>query len=133
MRAAIAAAFAAVIVLAIAIPDAVRQLGYILHPTYEFEAEFIITRAAGATSHTTALLFGGTATLTSLRYFADVSNPNGNALAAVQLIYGECLVGSVVVSFDADIEDIGIYQSQDAWGSLSLADGLATEFGAPPS
>ena len=34
----IAGALATVIVLAIAIPDAARQLGYILHPTYEFEA-----------------------------------------------------------------------------------------------
>ncbi len=29
---------AAVLVLAIAVPDAVQQIGYVLHPTYEFEA-----------------------------------------------------------------------------------------------
>ena len=34
----IASTLAAVVVLAIAVPDAVQQLDYILHPTYEFEA-----------------------------------------------------------------------------------------------
>jgi hypothetical protein len=35
---AIAAIVATVLVLAIAVPDAVRQIGYIRHPTYQFEA-----------------------------------------------------------------------------------------------
>lgn len=55
---------------------------------YEFEGELVLTRAAGTTSHTTAVLFGGSATLTSIRYIADVTNPTGNVLAAVNRIYG---------------------------------------------
>lgn len=55
--------------------------------TYEFEAEAILTRAAGTTSHTVALLFGGTATFTSMRNMIDVSNPSGNALGTVSRIY----------------------------------------------
>lgn len=38
--------------------------------TYLFEGLLYLTRAAGVTSHTTSLLFGGTATLTSLHYDA---------------------------------------------------------------
>jgi hypothetical protein len=54
--------------------------------TYQFEAQFQITRAAGTTSHTTGLLFGGTATLASIDYIAQVSNPTGNILASAQEI-----------------------------------------------
>lgn len=57
--------------------------------TYEFEAEYFITRAAGTTSHTTAVLFGGTATFDAIRYVADVSNPTGNVLGAVSRIRGD--------------------------------------------
>jgi hypothetical protein len=56
--------------------------------TYEFEALYWITRAAGTTSHTTAVLFGGSATFTSLAYLAQVTNPTGNALLNVQQIMG---------------------------------------------
>jgi len=55
---------------------------------YEFEAQYWITRAAGTTSHTTGVLFGGTATFTSIDYLAQVTNPTGNALANVQQIMG---------------------------------------------
>lgn len=55
--------------------------------TYEFDAEVIFTRAAGTTSHTIALLFGGSASFTSLRSMIDVSNPSGNALGTVSRIY----------------------------------------------
>src|SRR5436853_393948 len=56
--------------------------------TYEFEALYWITRAAGTNSHTTATLFAGTATFTSINYLAQVTNPTGNALANVQQIWG---------------------------------------------
>lgn len=52
--------------------------------TYEFEALYWITRAAGTTSHTTAVLFGGDATFVSLAYLAQVTNPTVNTLANVQ-------------------------------------------------
>jgi hypothetical protein len=57
--------------------------------TYAFDAFYHITRAAGTTSHTTAVLLGGTATYTSVRYLAQVTNPTGNALAAVNQIVGD--------------------------------------------
>ncbi|MDO9381895.1 MAG: DUF2793 domain-containing protein [Hyphomicrobiaceae bacterium] len=56
--------------------------------TYAFEGLLSLSRAAGATSHTTAILFGGTATLTSIGYLAQVSNPTGNVLTATQQIFG---------------------------------------------
>lgn len=54
--------------------------------TYEFEALYYISRAAGTTSHTSGVLFGGTATFTSIDFLAQVTNPTGNALANVQQI-----------------------------------------------
>lgn len=55
--------------------------------TYEFEALYFITRAAGVTSHTTGFLFGGTATFTSIDYLVDVSNPTGNILSAASQLW----------------------------------------------
>ncbi len=54
--------------------------------TYAFTAFYHITRAAGTTSHTTSTLFSGTATYTSVRYLAQITNPTGVALASVQQI-----------------------------------------------
>lgn len=42
--------------------------------TYEFWGRLRLTRAAGTTAHTTSLLFGGTATLTSIDWTAIVNN-----------------------------------------------------------
>ena len=55
---------------------------------YLFEAVYFITRAAGTTSHTTAVLFGGTATLTSITYRAEATSSTGNALTTPSVIYG---------------------------------------------
>lgn len=41
--------------------------------TYKFEGYLRTSRSAGTTSHTTSLLFGGTATLTNIAYRADVN------------------------------------------------------------
>ncbi len=57
--------------------------------SYDFEGFYHISRTAGTTSHTTAVLFGGAATLTSIRYLAQVTNATGNVLAATQQIVGE--------------------------------------------
>jgi len=56
--------------------------------TYLFDGFFHLVRAAGTTSHTTSLLFGGTATYDAIRYLAQVTNPTGNTLAKVQPIVG---------------------------------------------
>lgn len=50
--------------------------------TYFFEGWLLATRAAGTTSHTTANLFGGTATLTSIDYEIDWRTADANAAAA---------------------------------------------------
>lgn len=66
--------------------------------TYCFEAVYIITRAAGVTSHTTAVLFGGTATLTSIDYLAEASTTTGNALAATSHITGSAATAVTVTA-----------------------------------
>ena len=50
--------------------------------SYFFEGRLVSTRAAGATLHTTGLLFGGTATLTSIDYEATWRTGDANAAAA---------------------------------------------------
>ncbi len=65
---------------------------------YAFEGVLSLSRAAGATSHTTAILFGGTATLTSIGYLAHVSNPTGNVLSAAQQIFGSTATALVVTA-----------------------------------
>ncbi len=66
--------------------------------TYQFEAHYWITRAAGSGSHTTATLFGGTATFTSLEYLAQVTNPTGTVLANVQQLVGTAATALVLTA-----------------------------------
>lgn len=66
--------------------------------TYAFDALYWISRSAGTTSHTTAVLFGGTATFTSLAYRAQVTNATGNVLASVQQIMGAAATGLTLTS-----------------------------------
>ena len=54
--------------------------------TYEFSAAYHIARTAGTSSHTTALAFSGTATITSMRYVAQVTNSDTGSLANAQQI-----------------------------------------------
>ena len=54
--------------------------------TYEFSAVYHIARTAGTSSHTTALAFSGSATITSMRYVAEVTNTDTGSLANAQLI-----------------------------------------------
>lgn len=51
--------------------------------SYFFEGELFLTRSAGAVSHTTGLLFGGTATLISIDWMASAKVGDTNALAAL--------------------------------------------------
>lgn len=66
--------------------------------SYEFEAQYFITRVAGTNNHTTAVLFGGTATLTSIAYRAQVTNATGNVLAATQQIFGTAATAVVLTA-----------------------------------
>lgn len=54
----------------------------IANEEYWFTGRLWATRSAGATSHTTAVLFGGTATLNSITYWAEARTGDSNALAA---------------------------------------------------
>lgn len=51
--------------------------------TYELSGQLLTTRAAGAVSHTTGLLFAGTATLTSIQYVAMVKSGDVETNAAM--------------------------------------------------
>lgn len=66
--------------------------------SYFFEGLLSLNRAAGTTSHTTAILFGGTATLTSIGFLAQVTNPTGNVLANVQQVFGASAAALVVTA-----------------------------------
>jgi hypothetical protein len=85
--------------------------------SYEFRALAEISRAAGTTSHTTGVLFGGTATLTSIDYTARISNPTGNVLGAVQEIRGlsaallVLTAANIVATEDLRIELIGVVRT----------------------
>lgn len=53
-----------------------------------------------------------------------INGPNnmGQQGSPIQLIYGECILGSVGVSFDMDIEDIGAYQGiPESWSGAIQA------------
>lgn len=55
--------------------------------TYLMEGMLLISRAAGANSHTTGLLFGGTATLTNISYHALCRTTDAAANAALNSTY----------------------------------------------
>lgn len=50
---------------------------------YRMEGRFTIVRAAGVTSHTTSISFGGTATLTTIAWDADVNTGDVSTTSAV--------------------------------------------------
>lgn len=66
--------------------------------SYMFEAVYHITRAAGVTSHTTAVLFGGTATFTSINYLAESTTTTGNVLGAMSAIRADAATAVVVTA-----------------------------------
>ncbi len=66
--------------------------------SYEFEALYLIARAAGTTAHTTGVLFGGTATFTSVDYLARCSNPTGNVLGSASEILGQAATEVIVTA-----------------------------------
>lgn len=64
--------------------------------TWEFEGLLRTSRAAGTTSHTTGILFGGAATLTSIDYFADAMTGDANSLVAVQGFWSTAATSLVI-------------------------------------
>lgn len=71
-------------------------LGTVQPGTYCFSGFLFLSRAAGSTSHTTALLFGGTATLTSIAYVAFASTADALALVAADTFYASAATALVV-------------------------------------
>jgi hypothetical protein len=68
---------------------------------YEFDLVAHITRAAGTTSHTTGISFGGTATLQAVggvEYMALIANPTGNVLGPFSGIRGETAANLVLTA-----------------------------------
>ena len=64
--------------------------------TYVFEGYLRTSRSAGTTSHTTSLLFGGTATLTSIAYRAIVNTGDVVTNAAVNQTAIEVATATIV-------------------------------------
>jgi hypothetical protein len=68
---------------------------------YDFDLVAHITRAAGTTAHTTALSFGGTATLQAIggiEYLAQAATVTGNVLGAGAAIRGESAAATTVTA-----------------------------------
>lgn len=63
---------------------------------YDFEGMLSMTRAAGTTSHTTSLLFGGTATLTSILWKAQTKTGDTTASATDNGITARVATATVV-------------------------------------
>ena len=69
---------------------------------YFFEAQYIITRSAGTTSHTLSTLFAVSGTLTSMTYTAEATSSAGNALTAVKRVYATGVTGTVITDASTD-------------------------------
>lgn len=66
--------------------------------TYMMEGLLVISRAAGTTSHTTSLLFGGTATLTSIQYIAETNVGETEALLPESRVTSRVATATVVTA-----------------------------------
>jgi hypothetical protein len=65
--------------------------------SWQFDALYLLTNT-GTTSHTWATLFGGTASLTSIAYWAEAYTATSNALTAVSGIYATAATALVVTA-----------------------------------
>lgn len=65
--------------------------------TYELEAQYYFTKAAGITSHTMSLLFGGTHTLTSVDMFCYVQSATAAPGLATACGRFKIAVGTAIV------------------------------------
>lgn len=63
---------------------------------YFFEGFLYLSRAAGSTSHTTAVLFGGTATISNIHYFGSAKTGDANTLAAENGFWSNAATALVV-------------------------------------
>lgn len=78
--------------------------------TYRFRGRLLSTRAAGTTSHTTAVLFAGTATLTMIVYEGDARTGDANSLAASNKFRTNAATAFVVKAASTSAtEDVDVY------------------------
>jgi len=78
--------------------------------SYDFEASYIITRSAGAISHTVGVLFALSGTLTSIAYTAETTSSAGNVLTPANRIYATAATAVTVTgASSATNENITIY------------------------
>jgi hypothetical protein len=63
---------------------------------YMFDAQYLISRSAGTTSHTLSTLFATTGTLLGIAYTAETTSSSGNSLTAVKRIYSNAVTATVV-------------------------------------
>lgn len=56
---------------------------------YEFDGHLILSRSSGTNSHSTSVLFGGSATLTGIFYRASSRTGDANSLAADHSVFGD--------------------------------------------
>jgi hypothetical protein len=64
--------------------------------SYAFKGQLRLSRAAGTVSHTTGVLFGGTATLTQISYLARCKEGDANTLADLSAIWAAAATELVV-------------------------------------
>lgn len=77
---------------------------------YFFRGRLFATRSAGTTSHTTGVLFGGGASLTSIDYWADARIGDSNALAARNGLRGVANTALVIKAASTSAtEDLDIW------------------------
>ena len=105
--------------------------------TYFFEGWLLSTRTAGATSHTTGILFGGTATLTSIDYEIDWRTGDANSAAASNKIRATAATNTVFkaastsTTEDIDAEVRGIVRINAAGTFIPQFQYSATPGGTP--
>lgn len=64
--------------------------------SYFFDGTLLLSRAAGTTSHTLSLLFGGTATITSLDYLAGANTGDVSSLTVENTVLSQAATAVVV-------------------------------------
>lgn len=86
---------------------------------YWIEGHLSLSRSAGTTSHTIALLFGGSATITSINYVVMVTDQNSasSSLSAPQVIEGAVATSVVITAASANATQANtIY----IWGNVRI-------------
>lgn len=78
--------------------------------TWEFEGLLRLSRAAGAASHTTGILFGGTATLTSIDYFGEAMTGDANALVSISGFWATAATSLVLKAASTSITEQSLFK-----------------------